>query len=189
MFTPGKPIYFRPFIGGPFHPIYNWIRGPPCTRAPTWRIIPEPWHRCFKRERENQKSPRGTISIVFVCAQRHMGCSFVALTQWKTHILCWLDFRRAEGRTKPALTEVQKASRKKTAADEAEAKRQAKAATATVHSVVTCGHSCSNRPNCSSNKKLYNWYQIILRGGRELFPRWDEIHHMGENICLIFCIW
>ena len=113
MFTPGKPIYFRPFIGAPFHPIYNWIRGPPCTRAPTWRIIPEPWHRCFKRERENQKSPRGTISIFFVCAQRHMGCSFVALTQWKTHILCWLDFRRAEGRAKTALTEVQKASRKK----------------------------------------------------------------------------
>ena len=24
---------FRPFIGAPFHPIYNWIRGPPCRSS------------------------------------------------------------------------------------------------------------------------------------------------------------
>ena len=27
---PQLPIYLRPFIGTPFHPVHNWIRGPPC---------------------------------------------------------------------------------------------------------------------------------------------------------------
>ena len=36
-------------------------------------------------------------AIIAAIAQR-LGCSYVALGQWKTHILCWIEFRAAQGR-------------------------------------------------------------------------------------------
>ena len=47
-------------------------------------------------------------AIIAAIAER-LGCSFTALTQWKTHILCWLEFRAAQSRcVRKPETEVDK---------------------------------------------------------------------------------
>ena len=81
----------------------------------------EPW----------QSDPLLQRAAIVSALANALGCSYVAFTAWKQHILCWVDFRRAEGNRFPTSTPAQKASRKKDQAEtkkrEAEAKRQAKA--------------------------------------------------------------
>ena len=55
-------------------------------------------------------------AIIAAIAER-LGCSYVALSQWKTHILCWLEFRAAQGRcVRKPETEAEKLPPQKKAA-------------------------------------------------------------------------
>ena len=51
---------------------------------------------------------------IIAAIARRLGCSYVALGQWKTHILCWIEFRAAQGRcVRKAETEDEKLLKKK----------------------------------------------------------------------------
>lgn len=57
-----------------------------------------------------------------------LGCSYVALGQWKTHILCWIEFRAAQGRcVRKAETEDEKLLKKEAAAAKAMVNKEAEA--------------------------------------------------------------
>ena len=57
-----------------------------------------------------------------------LGCSYIALTQWKTHILCWLEFRAAQSRcVRKPETEAEKRAKKKAATAKATVDKKAEA--------------------------------------------------------------
>ena len=66
-------------------------------------------------------------AIIAAIAER-LGCSFTALTQWKTHILCWLEFRAAQSRcVRKPETEVEKRANKNAATPKATVDKKAEA--------------------------------------------------------------
>ena len=66
-------------------------------------------------------------AIIAAIAER-LGCSFTALTQWKTHILSWLEFRAAQSRcVRKPETEAEKRANKNAATAKATVDKKAKA--------------------------------------------------------------
>ena len=66
-------------------------------------------------------------AIIAAIAER-LGCSFTALTQWKTHNLCWLEVRAAQSRcVRKPETEAEKRANKNAATAKATVDKNAEA--------------------------------------------------------------